>query len=155
MGGGGMGGGGMGGGGMGGMMRVEADKPRKLSAATVCLEEGKPDPNPRMKYRIVRLEEVNPSPEVAEVCKALGYGKIAQTTAQAAAWHLANGMSWDKLSTLPRVVSKYTGIEYYFSNYEIQAAMRVVAAVKVATSHLDDENESETSSEGVSKSVSQ
>jgi len=64
-------------------------------------------------------------------------------------------MSWDKLSTLPRVVSKYTGIEYYFSNYEIQAAMRVVAAVKVATSHLDDENESETSSEGVSKSDSQ
>ena len=155
MGGGGMGGGGMGGGGGGGMFRVEADKPRKLSAATVCLEEGKPDPNPRMKYRIVRLEEVNPSPEVAEVCKALGYGKIAQTTAQAAAWHLANGMSWDKLSTLPRVVSKYTGIEYYFSNYEIQAAMRVVAAVKVATSHLDDENESETSSESVSKSDSQ
>ncbi|MCY2973625.1 MAG: hypothetical protein NTW52_03040 [Planctomycetota bacterium] len=149
---GGMGGGGMGGGG-GGMFRVEADKPRKLSAATVCLEEGKPDPNPRMKYRIVRLEEVNPSPEVAEVCKALGYGKIAQTTAQAAAWHLANGLSWDKLSTLPRVVSKYTGVEYYFSNYEIQAAIRVVAAVKVATSNLESDYES--TSEGELKSDSQ
>ena len=34
-------------------------------------KEGKPDPNPRMKYRIVRLEEVNPSPEIAEVCKSL------------------------------------------------------------------------------------
>ncbi len=157
MGGGGMGGGGMGGGGMGGggggMFRVEADKPRKLSAATVCLEEGKPDPNPRMKYRIVRLEEVNPSPEVAEVCKALGYGKIAQTTAQAAAWHLANGLSWDKLSTLPRVVSKYTGVEYYFSNYEIQAAIRVVAAIKVATSNLESDYES--SSEGELNSDSQ
>jgi hypothetical protein len=156
MGGGGMGGGGMGGGGMGGgggMFRVEADKPRKLSAATVCLEEGKPDPNPRMKYRIVRLEEVNPSPEVAEVCKALGYGRIAQTTAQAAAWHLANGLSWDKLSTLPRVVSKYTGVEYYFSSYEIQSAIRVVAAIKVATSNLDSDYE--TTSEGELKSDSQ
>lgn len=152
---GGMGGGGMGGmGGGGGMFRVEADKPRKLSAATVCLEEGKPDPNPRMKYRIVRLEEVNPSPEVAEVCKALGYGKIAQTTAQAAAWHLANGLSWDKLSTLPRVVSKYTGVEYYFSSYDIQAAIRVVAAVKVATSNLESESDSSPSSDSESSSES-
>jgi len=154
MGGGGMGGmGGMGGGG-GGMFRVEADKPRKLVATTVCLEEGKPDPNPRMKYRIVRLEEVNPSPEVAEVCKALGYGRISQTTAQAAAWHLANGLSWDKLSSLPKVISKYTGIEYYFSPYEIQAAMRVVSAAKIATSELDSEASYESTSEGLLRSDS-
>ncbi len=139
-GGGGFGGQGGGGGG-GGLFRVEVDKPRKLVATTVCLEQGKPDPNPRMKYRIVRLEEVNPSPEVAEVCRALGYGKLSQKTAQAAAWHLANDLSWDRLSTLPRVISKYTGVEYFFSASDIQSAMQVVAAAKIATSDSDSDSE--------------
>jgi hypothetical protein len=137
------GGGGFGGqGGGGGLFRVEVDKPRKLTATTVCLEQGKPDPSPRMNYRIVRLEEVNPSLEVAEVCRALGYGKVSQKTAQAAAWHLANDLSWDRLSTLPRVISKYTGVEYFFSPSDIQAAMQVVAAAKIATSDSDSDSES-------------
>jgi len=132
---GGMGGGmgGMGGGGMmGGMMRVEPDRPRKFTVATLCLEHGKPDPNPRMKYRVVRLSEVNPSPEVAELCKAVAMGKIHQNTAQAAAWHIANGLSWDELSRKPRVISEYTGIEYYFSPFEIQNALRLTSMARVA-----------------------
>jgi hypothetical protein len=132
MGGGGMGGmggggmGGMGGGmGMGGMMRVEPDRPRKVTVATLCLEHGKADPTPRMKYRIVRLSEVNANPEVAELCKALAQGKVPQNTAQAAAWHIANGLSWEELASKPRMISQYTGIELYFSNNEIQNALRL------------------------------
>jgi hypothetical protein len=125
--GGGMGGmGGMGGGmGMGGMMRVEPDRPRKVTVATLCLEHGKADPTPRMKYRIVRLSEVNANPEVAELCKALAQGKVPQNTAQAAAWHIANGLSWEELASKPRMISQYTGIELYFSNNEIQNALRL------------------------------
>ena len=134
MGGGGMGGGGqgmgggMGGGGMGGMMRVDKDVPRKMTVATLCLNHGKADPNPRMKYKVVRLAEVNDSPVIEEFCKALATGKISQNTAQAAAWHVANGLTWEELVHKPRVISQYTGVEMFFTGFEVQAAMRLTAA---------------------------
>jgi hypothetical protein len=130
---GGMGGGGMGGmggggmGGMGGMMRVQPDKPNKLTVATLCLEHGKLDPNPRMKYKVVRLEEVNDSPVVAELCKALASGRVGQNTAQAAAWHVANGLTWEELVRKPRVISEYTGVEMFFSRFEVDAAIRLTS----------------------------
>ena len=37
-------------------------------------------------------------PGVAELLTLLGNGKIDQRGAQAAAWHLANGMSWERLA---------------------------------------------------------
>ncbi len=142
--GGGMGGGGMDMGGMG-MFRVDVDKPRKMPVATVCLEHGKQDPTPRMKYKVVPLEVVNSDPQIAELCKMLGTGKVSQNTAQAAAWHVANGLSWQELANKPRVVSKYTGIELYFSQFEVQNAIRLVAKIAVAVS---DESESSTRSPG-------
>jgi len=134
---GGMGGGGMGGmggggmGGMGGMMRVQPDKPNKLTVATLCLEHGKLDPNPRMKYKVVRLEEVNDSPVVAELCKALASGRVGQNTAQAAAWHVANGLTWEELVRKPRVISEYTGVEMFFSRFEVDAAIRLTSLANV------------------------
>ncbi len=134
--GGGMGGGGMGGmggggmGGMGGMMRVETNKPAKIQAQTVCLEFGKKDPNPRMKYAIIPLDKFNSNPEVAEICAALGRNELSQNVAQAAAWHVANDLSWERLRTLPKVVSRYTGIEFYFTDYEVAAARRAVTFVQ-------------------------
>jgi hypothetical protein len=151
--GGGMGGmgGGMGGmgGGMGGMFRVEADKTRKVSVATVCLEHGKHDPNPRMKYKIVRLSEVNDSPVVDELCKALANGKVSQNVAQAAAWHVANGLTWQELVQKPRVISQYTGVELYFSRYEVENAMRLVSLASQAA----EKNESYSQSDSESSSI--
>jgi hypothetical protein len=145
---GGMGGGmgGMGGMGMGGMMRVEPDRPRKVTVGTLCLEHGKADPNPRMKYRIVRLSEVNANPEVAELCKALAQGKVPQNTAQAAAWHIANGLSWEELAKKPRVISEYTGIELYFSGLEIQNALRLTALVQQSASESSTSTQEQSSS---------
>ncbi len=129
MGGGGMGGGGMGmgGGGMGGMMRVDTDKPQKMTVPTLCLNHGKADPNPRMKYKVVRLSEVNDSPVIEELCKAVASGKVSQNTAQAAAWHVANGLTWEELVRKPRVISEYTGVEMFFSKFEVEAAIRLTA----------------------------
>ena len=143
--GGGMGGmgGGMGGmgGGMGGMMRVEPDRPRKFTVPTLCLTHGKADPNPRMKYKVVRLTEVNDSPVIAEFCKALSAGKVGQNTAQAAAWHVANGLTWEELVRKPRVISDYTGVEMFFSRYEVQAAMRFTALATVQADNVADYNQ--------------
>jgi hypothetical protein len=103
-----------------------------MTVATLCLEHGKPDPNPRMKYRVVRLSEVNAAPEIAELCKAVARGDVPQNTAQAAAWHIANGLTWEELTSKPRMISEYTGIEYYFNRVEIQNALRVTALAQRA-----------------------
>ena len=152
MGGGGMGGGGMGGGGMGGgMFRVESDKPRKMTVATLCLEHGKQDPNPRMKYKVVPIEVVSADPQVSELCKLLGNGRVAQNAAQAAAWHLANGLSWQELINKPRKISRYTGVDMFFSEMEMQAAIRMVAYVKSEV----DEKVVASDSESISTDFSQ
>jgi hypothetical protein len=145
----GMGGGMGGGGGMdmgGGMFRVEADKPRKMPVATLCLEHGKLDPTPRMTYKVVPLEVVNSDPQINELCKLLGKGKVSQNSAQAAAWHLANGLSWQELLNKPRVISKYTGIEKFFSEFEVQHAMRMVAFVKSESEERESSDASSSSS---------
>ena len=38
----------------GGFMSVAPEQVSKLKVTTVCLEHGKPDPNPKMAYKIVR-----------------------------------------------------------------------------------------------------
>ena len=136
-GGGGFGGGPGGGGGGGGFFRVEPDRPRKMTVSTVCLNHGKADPNPRMKYKLVRLAEVNDSLVVEGICRGLAAGKVSQNVAQAAAWNVANGLSWEELVRKPRVVSEYTGIEMFFSKFEVQSAMRLTELVKAEVKSLE------------------
>ncbi|MCH1496731.1 MAG: hypothetical protein L7U72_16045, partial [Rubripirellula sp.] len=129
---GGMGGGGMGGmgGGMGGMMRVAPERMRKMQVTTVCLEHGKPDPNPKMAYKIVPLDQVTKDSNVTVLCEALGNGLVTQNTAQAAAWHLMDKMSWSELAAKNRVESKYLGTLRWFSPIELKTAVAVVSECK-------------------------
>jgi hypothetical protein len=127
--GGGMGGMGGMGGGMGGMFRVNPDRPGKLKVPCVCLEHGKQDPNPRMKYRIVPLEQVNPDPRIRDLCSVLGTGKVPQNTAQATAWHIASNMSWDELAHKNRVESQYTGTVRFFNQAELESAYQLATVI--------------------------
>ncbi len=135
-GGGGQNGGLFGGGGGRGMFRVEADRPGKLQVEMVCLEYGKPDPNPRMKYTLVRLEQLNGDPKVIELCKLLAEGKVKQNIAQAAAWNISNGISWEALAKKNRRESQYTGNEKYFTQDELRAAVNVTGHCQATTEQL-------------------
>ena len=127
MGGMGMGGmGGMGMGGMGGFFNVDPGKIGKIKVATVCLEHGKQDPNPRVPYELRPIETFTDNTQVVELCKMLGRGEVPQNTAQAAAWHLANGVSWDVLLSKDKVHLSNGYTEKYFSPAEITIAMRAV-----------------------------
>ena len=127
--GGGGGGGGLGGGG-GGFMRVPAERMKKIAFTTVCLEHGKPDPNPKMGYKIVPLEQFSKDENVKVVCEALGNGLLTQNTAQAATWHLTDKLSWEELAKKNRSESKYTGIIRWFSPIELRTAHAAVAEAK-------------------------
>jgi hypothetical protein len=133
-GGGGFGGGGMGmgGGGMGGggFFNVAPEKVGKIKVATVCLEHGKRDPRPRTPIKLIPLEEWTDRPAVVELCKMLGRGAIDQRSAQAAAWHLQNDMSWQELAS--KEIKHVTGArEPYFHRAEIMRAMQIAQAAKV------------------------
>ncbi len=115
----------------GGMFRVAPDKAAKLKVPTLCLEHGKRDPNPRMKYKIVPIELVNTDPKVGKLCELLGHGRLPQNMAQAAAWNMANGLSWQELAHKNRVESKYTGNIRFFNQRELVTARNLATQITV------------------------
>ena len=128
--GGGMGGGMMGGGMMGGgMFNVEPEKVAKVKMVLVCLDHGKNDPSPHVPYKLVPIESYAKSEQVTQVVKMLARGEIDQHSAQAAAWHLQNGLTWDELVKKIGVKHLNGSIEPYFTTAHLQ---RALAATKVA-----------------------
>lgn len=81
-----------------GMFSIPAEKVVQLSAKGLCLAHGKPNPNPRLTYELVRLETVNSSPVLAEVIQSYTRHEVTSAVAQAAAWHLSDGLSWQDLA---------------------------------------------------------
>jgi hypothetical protein len=160
--GGGMGGmgGGMGGGMMGGMgggmmnvpaenledgisITVAAGKMATYKVATVCLEHGKRDPRPAVPYQIRPLETVMTKPGVAELLTLLGYGRIDQRGAQAAAWHLANDMSWEQLSQ-KRVQTVLGDGGPYFTPDQIVIGVDVAQIAVTAAANRATQNSGDT-----------
>ncbi|HKD37656.1 MAG TPA: hypothetical protein VKB78_12680, partial [Pirellulales bacterium] len=122
--GGGLGGGGGIGGGIGGAFDVAPEKVAKLKVQTVCLEHGKKEPTASIPYEIEPITTYTDDPKVQELCKLVGSGEVSQRAAQAAAWHLANHMTWEQL------IDKKThhllgGDEIYFTTADIRTAMQI------------------------------
>ncbi len=126
-GGGGLGGGGFGGG--GGFFQVPPEAMKKVRVATVCLEHGKKDPNPRIEYELKPITEFTEDKKVIEICKLLGHGKLDQQTAQAATWHLTDALSFDELVQKVRIRHLNGSTEMFFSPQQVAQAARLVAHV--------------------------
>ncbi len=127
----GMGMGGMNGGmgGMGGAFSIPPERTRVARIQTVCLEYAKDEPNPRMTYRMQRVDSFTSDPRVAIILASLGLGELPQKVAQAATWHIANGLSWQQLAA--ETIDHLVGAdERFFSPAELAAASRVVARVE-------------------------
>jgi hypothetical protein len=126
-------GGGMGGMG-GGFWNIAADKVGKFQLVTVCLDHGLKDPNPRVPYELVPIESYAKDPAVAEVLKLMVKGKLDQHSAQAACWHLQNGMSWEELAT--KIGAKHLNgtVEAYFTPAHLE---RALAATKFAQKQIE------------------
>ncbi|MCS7305759.1 MAG: hypothetical protein NZ602_11720 [Thermoguttaceae bacterium] len=113
----------------GGMWNVPPEKIAQLKVPVVCLEHGKPDPRPAVPYEIKPLEAFSTTPGLREVLQALGSGLVSQRVAQAAAWHLQNGMSFQELASKQLRFANGTRCPF-FSPAEIRAAMQLVAKAK-------------------------
>lgn len=132
---GGGGGGGFGGGG-GGLFNVGPEKVGKIKFAAVCLEHGKLDPNPRVPYTLKPIESFTSKGDVVEVVKMLGRGEIDQRSAQAAAWHLTDDMSWSELAN--KVGKKHLdgSTEAYFTANQLELAVRITREAANRASEL-------------------
>ncbi len=119
--GGGFGGGGGGGrGGGGGFFNIAPEKVRNIKVACLCLDHGKPDPNPRMKYEIKPIDTYVDRPAVIELVKAFGNGKLHHGAAQAAVWHLNSDVSWEELAAKRTGSQPLIGEKApYFSDQEL------------------------------------
>lgn len=106
----------------GGLMRIGPAKTRKRTVVTVCLQYGKPDPVPAMKYELVRFESLDTDPLIERLCRELGGPDLTTSAGQAAAWHLIDSIAWTELETLNRLESKYLGNVRRFSNTDITHA---------------------------------
>jgi hypothetical protein len=118
-------GGGMGGG--GGAFSIPPQKTRVLRVTTVCLEHGKPEPSPRYPYKLSAIDSFSTDPKLAVVLEGLGRGAVPQKVAQAAAWHLSSGLSWERLAA--EKIDHAGGVpdEAYFTPVELHAAQQLVA----------------------------
>ena len=143
-GGGGFGGGGGRGGGGGGLFNIPAGKEGRLQIAIVCMEHGKKDPNARVKYEIKPIEAFAKNEASAEVLKMMADGEIHRDIAQACAWHLENGLSWEELASKDKVVSSFGGYsEKYFSLKQISFAQKVCAEAKSRAEELKKQKSKE------------
>ena len=127
--GGGLGGGGLGGGGFqgGGLFTVPPAKTAQVPFVCVCLNHGRPEPRPQMRYKLVKLETFTSDPALQELLIRVGAGDLDSQAAQAAAWHLTDDMSWEQLSA--KQIERLGGVddEPYFTAAQLSRARELVA----------------------------
>ncbi len=140
-GGGGMGGGMMGGGG-GGFFSIPPEKTVQFPITTVCLNHGKAEPKPKMRYKLIKLEDFTSDSVLQEVLEAVGTGKFddRKQAAQAATWFLTDKMSWEKLAD--KKIERVGGAEDdpYFSQEDMMVARQIVAQAQSQAKKRDVNN---------------
>jgi len=123
------GGGQFGGGGGGGFFSIPAEKTLRIPYTSVCLEHGKASPHPRTPYRVVPVEDYSDDPILQTVVRMVATGRLNRESAQAAAWHVANGKSWQELASM-----KYDRVGQpdtpFFSVHQLRAASQIVATAE-------------------------
>ena len=146
MGGGGFGGGGGGGGGAqagaGGIFNIPPGRVGKVNVAIFCLEHGKTDPRPQIEYTIKPLSVLSSDPMVEKFCRLLASDQIDQHVAQASAWYVANGLTWEFMLTKNRVERMDGTYERYFAPNHLLAAQQVITWAKqeVEADKIDSKN---------------
>ncbi len=126
-GGGGFGGGGQGGG--GGFFNVMPEKVQRIKVQGVCLDHGLEDPDPQIPYELKPIGTYTEKAGVADICHMLATGELNQRSAQAAAWHLNNDMSWEELAS-KRIEHLVGSPTPYFSRQELAIAYKASEAAK-------------------------
>ncbi len=133
---------GMNGGNTIGFFSVPSHKTVQVPLKTVCLAHGKPDPRPRMKYKLVKLEDYTKDPALQETLKLVATSESDLQSLQAAVWHLTDKMSWKELRA--KQIERLGGHEPlpYFSDSQIEDAEALIDRVREKTKDMPRKVES-------------
>lgn len=131
------------------VFEVPAGKTVQFPVTSVCLEYGKPEPKPNMAYLIVPVEKYSRNPVLHELLPLFAKHRVGQRVAQAAAWHVSNGLSWTELSG---IMGQSTIPAPMFDRASLQQANRLVneaatIAVKKRNSRGQDDPRSKKSTD--------
>jgi len=78
-------------------LKLHPGRSSRLELKAVCLERHKASPNASISYEIKPIAGFTEEVEVHEICRMLARGKISQRSAQLAAWHFTDDLSWEAL----------------------------------------------------------
>ena len=109
-----------------GFFSIPAEKVISLPFNSVCLEHGKPEPGGNSRYTLVPITRISRDPVLRQLLTVVATGKVDQKATQAAAWHLANKLSFQTLSEKTTLhLGTLTPIPD-FSREQIQEAEKLV-----------------------------
>lgn len=111
-----------------------------LNFDSVCLEHGKPNPTSAMKYELRPVESiaaVSGNAKLVRLLSEFDLRKSNRNAVQAAAWHLANGMTWNQLQSKPR---KRLGLPEtkWFAKQDLTLAKKLVSKSADLPQHVVD-----------------
>ncbi len=127
-----------------GMFSIAPEQVRTVDIACLCLEQGKPNPRSNVKYELVPLAEVNGDPRLAEVLRSHARGEADREIAQAAAWHIAGKLSWERLAGLSQMVAINADAPI-FNSLQLRRAKELVDGAASRAAVRGRETASETS----------
>ncbi len=112
---------------------VPAGKSAKADLPSVCLEFGRPDPSKQKRYQLRSVVAfTNPAPIVGFL-KAWHNDRFSQNVAQATAWRLADGLTWERLAALRTgTVGAYTAGRPMFTRQDLDAAKTIAEGITEA-----------------------
>ena len=135
---GGMGGMGRGGRGGGGMFSIAPNKTFKQHVRTVCLEHGKTEPNSRVKYTIVPIDNYTDNKTTQVLCEMLGDEELDQNAVQVAVWSAENGLTMDELAAKTKLQSRNSLPESYFKASELQLGAQLLEKADARAVELEE-----------------
>lgn len=101
----------------------------EVPVPSVCLNFGMPTPTAKNVFDLKDVDSYSPDARVRRALKSLATLGTSQTVAQAAMWHVCNGMSYDQLARQD-VIS--------FNAHELAQAARFVDALDASSTELVD-----------------
>jgi hypothetical protein len=118
---------------------------------SVCLEHGKKAPTKTNKYFLVDAEKAIKNDVLMELLAIVGTGKVSEKSAQAAAWYLTDGMSFQQLAAKQQ--AHFGGFTTpYFTRQELaQAQQLLVYAKKVADERKQKKEQPQQESGGYTR----
>ncbi|MCE9605741.1 MAG: hypothetical protein K8U03_12675 [Planctomycetia bacterium] len=120
------------------IFNIPPESVREFRVDTVCLEHGKPDPRSAVPYELAKLEDVCREPAVESLLVRYGQEELDREVVQAAAWNLANGMTWNELEkmSVPVAVNatkpQYSTQQLLLARRLSEAALKQTAAAEKA-----------------------